>query len=166
MTIESIRQRVAAATPGPWDWTGNLRARWVELSTIHSGRLGVMRFDRWGMSGAQPVFLDPASRARGMGAVTNVKASDVPIFEVCPDATSPDDIRVYRHDIRGLRHPDATFIAHARTDVELLLAVAEAAARTVGRLYRENGGYGPTRDDLLAARADLEAALAAVEAGA
>lgn len=164
MTLESIRQRVAAATPGPWDWTGNLRTRWVELSTIHSGRLGVMRFDRWGMSGAQPVFLDPASRARGMGAVTTVKASDVPIFEVCPDATSPDDIRVYRHDIRGLRHPDAAFIAAARTDVELLLAVAEAAKAVKAqcddmcpRWYDEPCDCG---------MAALGAALAALEAAA
>lgn len=163
MTIESIRQRVAAATPGPWGWTGNLRLRWVELSTLHSGRLGVMRFDRWGMTGAQPVFLDPDSRARGTGAVTTVKASDVPIFEVCPDATSPDDIRVYRHDIRGLRHPDATFIAHARTDVELLLAVAEAAAELLRGLdgdYVSQGGAQDRASDV------LRDALAALEAGA
>lgn len=127
MSIESIKERADAATPGPWGWTGNLKLRWVELSTLHSGRLGVMRFDRWGMTGAQPVFLDTESRSRGMGAVTTVKASDVPIFEVCRDATSAADPRVYRQDILGLRHPDAAFIAHARQDIPLLIAVAEAA---------------------------------------
>lgn len=127
MSLSSIRSRVEAATPGPWGWTGNQKIRWIELSTLHSGRLGVMRFERWGMTGAQPVFLDPESRALGMGAVTNVKASDVPIFEVCRDATSADDPRVYRADIIGLRHPDAAFIAHARQDIPALLRVAEAA---------------------------------------
>jgi hypothetical protein len=127
VSLSSIRAREEAATPGPWGWTGNLKLRWIELSALHSGRLGVMRFERWGMTGAQPVFLDTESRSRGMGAVTTVKASDVPIFEVCRDAISAADPRVYRQDILGLRHPDAAFIAHARQDIPLLIAVAEAA---------------------------------------
>lgn len=158
MSLKTIKERADAATPGPWGWTGNLKLRWVELSTLHSGRLGVMRFDRWGMTGAQPVFLDPESRSLGMGAVTTVKASDVPIFEVCRDATSAADPRVYRQDILGLRHPDAAFIAHARQDIPALLRVAEAAARDMencagckaderGYCYRHNE-TGPTLRDL------------------
>lgn len=160
MSIQSIRERVAAATPGPWGWTGNLRTRWVELSTLHSGRLGVMRFERWGMSGAQPMFLDPDSRSRGIGAVTTVKASDVPIFEVCPDATSAADPRVYRQDILGLRHPDAAFIAAAARDVPALLAVAEAGREVISALVDEDSGAASTED----VDAALDALARAIEA--
>lgn len=160
MSIKSIRERVDAATPGPWGWTGNLRTRWVELSTLHSGRLGVMRFERWGMSGAQPMFLDPDSRSRGIGAVTTVKASDVPIFEVCPDATSAADPRVYRQDILGLRHPDAAFIAAAARDVPALLAVAEAGREVISALVDEDSGAASTED----VDAALDALARAIEA--
>lgn len=163
MSRESIRARDAAATPGRWEWTGDLRTRQVELTTMHSGMLGVMRFDRWGMSGAQPVFLDPESRKHGMGAVTTVRASDVPIFEVCREATSADDPRVYRTTIRGLRHPDAEFIARARSDVPLLLAVADAAAALQAALVDDESGMGSIAD-VEAARDALAVALAAVDA--
>lgn len=49
-------------------------------------------------------------------------ARDLPVFEVAPTATTRDDPRVYRADIIGIRHPDAEFIAHARQDVDDLLA--------------------------------------------
>lgn len=163
MSIKSIRDREKAATPGPWGWTGNLRLRWVELSTLHSGRLGVMRFVRWGMGGAQPIFLDPDSRAHGIGAVTTVKASDVPVFEVCRDATSADDPRVYRQDIIGIRHPDAAFIAAARRDVPALLLVAEAASEVISTLVDEDSGAAST-EDVDAALDALARALEALEA--
>jgi hypothetical protein len=163
MSRESIRKREAAATKGPWGWTGNLKTRWVELSTLHSGRLGVMRFERWGMTGAQPVFLDPDTVFPGtMLGSTRIKASDVPIFEVAPHATSADDIRVYRSDILGLRHPDATFMAAARTDVPLLLAVADAAAG----LVEHDLQYGDVYEVPVEALERLRAALAALDGAA
>ncbi|MFA7264940.1 MAG: hypothetical protein WC054_01395 [Candidatus Nanopelagicales bacterium] len=42
-------------------------------------------------------------------------------FEVAPEATDRSDPRVYRADIVGVRHPDAEFIAHSRSDIEFLL---------------------------------------------
>jgi hypothetical protein len=49
------------------------------------------------------------------------------VFEVAPGATDRADPRVYRADIAGIRHPDAEFIAAARSDVPRLLAAVEAA---------------------------------------
>lgn len=54
-----------------------------------------------------------------------VDARELAIFEVCPDATKRTDPRVYRADIVGVRHPDAEFIAHARQDVDDLLALVD-----------------------------------------
>lgn len=50
-------------------------------------------------------------------------ARELAVFEVCPDATSRTDSRVYRADIVGIRHPDAQFIAGARQDVDDLLTM-------------------------------------------
>lgn len=120
-TLDEIRDRHAAATPGPWRWAGNLDAHHMELTTVDRGMLYVMRFVRWGTQSAQPMF-----QPLPIGAHTAmVKATEVPIFEVAPDAVSRDDPRVYRGDLVGLRHPDADFIAHARSDVPHLLELVE-----------------------------------------
>jgi hypothetical protein len=50
------------------------------------------------------------------------EARSLAVYEVCPTATDREDPRVYRADIVSLRHPDAEFIAHARADVDALLA--------------------------------------------
>jgi hypothetical protein len=47
-------------------------------------------------------------------------------FEVAPGVTDRSNPRVYRADITGIRHPDAEFIEHARSDVPLLLAAVDA----------------------------------------
>lgn len=74
--------------------------------------------DTWGNPQTDPrmAFADP----KYMHALD---ARDLAIFEVCPEAISRDDARVYRADIIGVRHPDANFIAHSRQDVEDLLAL-------------------------------------------
>lgn len=136
--IDEIRGRLAAATPGPWGWFGNTDSRDVYLATRRFGRMTVMRFCRWGMSGAQPVFwvggeLNERDRIFGGRAV---RAADLARYEVCPDATSPDDPRVYRRDISGFRAPDAELIAHAPADIAILLAEIDrlrALAATVTR---------------------------------
>lgn len=51
-----------------------------------------------------------------------IDARTLAVFEVCPDATERNDQRVYRGDLVGIRNPDADFIAHARQDVDDLLA--------------------------------------------
>lgn len=63
-------------------------------------------------------FRDPETNIMGY-------ARDMAVYEVCPDATGRDDKRVYRADVVGLRHPDAEFIAHAREDVDALIAEVE-----------------------------------------
>lgn len=113
--IEAIRARADAATPGPWHWYGNTATKFLSLNTWKSGlgRCNVMDFARWGMHGARPRF-----------AVDDYMhdADEFAQWEVCHDAKTPGDPRLYRHDVDGIRHPDAEFIAHSRADVPALLA--------------------------------------------
>lgn len=110
--IEEIKARWDAAQKGPWGWFGAPGSEF-KLATKHSGRRYVMTFARMGMKGAQPMF-QPES---GM-----VPAKDLCIFEVCREAESADDPRVYRRDIVGFRAPDAVAIAAAPEDVSYLLS--------------------------------------------
>lgn len=135
--LAEIEARDQAATPGPWAWFGNTDVRDACLATPDRGRLYVMQFARWGMASAQPVFRDDAARQM-------VKASEVPVYEVAPKASSRDDPRVYRADISGFRNPDAEFIAHARQDVTDLLA-------EVGRLREQLSTITEQRDRLVVA---------------
>ena len=114
--FEEIKARADAATPGPWAWFGNTDVRDMRLSTVHSGRLTIMDFVRWGMSFAAPRF-----------AVDGIlhRADEFPIYAVCRTATSRKDQRVYRADIAGIRNPDAAFIANSRADVEWLIGEVE-----------------------------------------
>ena len=108
-------------TPGPWGWFGSPSTNFY-LATNHSGRQYVMAFDRMGMRSAQPVF-QPV-KGEGMR-----KASELCIFEVCRDATSAKDPRVYRRDVVGFRAPDAHLIAAAPCLYkELVKAKAELEA--------------------------------------
>jgi len=126
--LDAIRQRAADATPGPWMWDGNLDNNYFVLATAHSGIYTVMGCRRKGMQGAQFEFLDRApgtdwdKRSWIQRDITFESATNLAIFEVCPEATSADDPRVYRKDIIGFRSANATFIAHARQDVDDLLA--------------------------------------------
>lgn len=122
--ISAIRKRANAATPGPWRWRGNVDVRNIHLASVASGLNEVMDCARWGMQQARPRFANP-ERFRSDGRLVGSWMQDAEqfaIFQVCPDATSRDDPRVYRGDIIGLRHPDAEFIAAARQDIDDLLA--------------------------------------------
>lgn len=92
-------------TPGPWRWFGGPSHSFY-LATIDRGRQYVMGFRRMGMQSAQPIFRGP----RGQGMLL---ASELCIFEVCREATSKDDPRVYRDDIIGFRNADAELLAIA-----------------------------------------------------
>lgn len=105
---------------GRWFWTG-----WrgqgrsdVQLATARHGQRFVQIFARAGMQGGQPMFpnLSPADQWPLM-----TRAMDLACFEVCPEATSPDDPRVYRGTIRGLRNPVAEYMAAADADTVLEL---------------------------------------------
>lgn len=122
--LTEIRKRTEAAAPGPWHWAGNTDVRHVYLANWLPGlgRCVVMDFARWGMQGARPQFVTDLLYVDDVNALA--------VYEVAPAATSRDDPRVYRADIKGLRHPDAEFIANSRADVDFLLAaLAESEKR-------------------------------------
>ena len=115
-TIDEIRERLADVTPGPWEWRGNVDTHNVHLRGMGPGRPDIMSFRRSGMQGAKPFFCD----LRDRGMITD--GYKMAVFEVCRDASERSDPRVYRGHVVGFRHPDATFIASARQDVDDLLA--------------------------------------------
>ena len=53
-------------------------------------------------------------------------AQDLAVYEVCRDAISRDDPRVYRADIVGLRSANAALIASAPADIGTLVAAIDA----------------------------------------
>lgn len=104
--IESIRQRWAAATRGPWKWFGNTGCNSLYLATTHFGRRFVMQFARWGMRGAQPVF-----QVKKMDGGVMTDAKDLVEYEV-----------PYRKDISRINHPDAIALERSWEDIQALLA--------------------------------------------
>lgn len=127
--IEAIRQRADAAMPGPWAWHGNVENWTIRLASYNPprrfGESTVMDFVRWGMKRAVPRFQDERQWMRRAGD------DPMPVYDVCRDCTDRAHPRVYRGDFVELRHPDAQFIAHARQDVDDLLAyIAELEALT------------------------------------
>lgn len=127
--LDAIRARANAATPGPWGWFGNTDVHEMHLATKKFGRLLIMDIRRWGMQSARPRFAEgrtwtptPQEHLDFPTAGLMVDGDKRARYEVAPDATSRDDERVYRADITGIRNPDAEFIAHARQDIDDLLA--------------------------------------------
>jgi hypothetical protein len=57
--LDAIRDRWAAATPGPWHWVGYVRPHDLTLQTVGRGGLYVMQFRRKGMQSGEPWFQDP-----------------------------------------------------------------------------------------------------------
>jgi hypothetical protein len=102
--LDAVEAMADAASPGPWHWSGNTKTRVLSLCTWISGqgRTSVMDFTRWGMSSARPRFnVD----------MFMTDADELAVWEVCREATDPNDPRLYRHDVVDIRHPDAQFIA-------------------------------------------------------
>jgi hypothetical protein len=54
--VKRARASLVGVTEGPWQWFGNTKLNEVYLATKDRGRILVMDFVRWGMSGAQPRF--------------------------------------------------------------------------------------------------------------
>lgn len=127
MTIDEIRARAKAATPGPWQWFGNTKAKTCYLATTHSGRRFVLQFSRWGMQSAQPVFQVYGAPVGfpdrpDCGIMVSLKG----LVEHVPQMGPKFEVD-YRRDFYGIAHPDATFIASARQDVEDLLSAYDQA---------------------------------------
>lgn len=130
--LEAIRRRADSAIPGPWYWDGYVaNGGYINLCTAHSGIVTIMSCRRKGMQGAQFEFIDrdgdePWNKRSMVNRHTLFRsAEELAIFEVCPDATSVNDPRVYRTQVNGLRSANATFIAHARQDIDDLLALVD-----------------------------------------
>ena len=121
LDLDAIQARVDAATEGPWYWRGHQRGP-IYL-TPHTMRLPVvMGFRRLGMQSAQPEFvLDGLFKP----------ASELAVREV-----------PYRDDIIDIDHPDARFIARARTDIPALLAELRAARKVI-EACRQHAESGP-----------------------
>lgn len=140
LDLDAIKARRDAATPGPWGWFGNTDVHSMQLATRHFGRLVVMSFRRWGMQSAQPTFAtgrtwktSPQSMF-DFGHVGSMElASRLARYEVSPDAPDRTHPSVYRADLNGIKHPDAEFIAHARQDVDDLIAEVERLRALVHR---------------------------------
>lgn len=148
LSPESIAEHLARVTPGPWWWGGNTKFEDVDLSTRGKyGVTSVMRVlnvartpDDPRLEGLEDFTEEEAEELRQQFLIDEagcpmtdrqisfaidgcmVPAKDLAIYEVCPDATSRTDPRVYREDISGIRHPDAEFIAAAPQYVSYLLA--------------------------------------------
>ena len=100
---------------GRWGWYGQYKAPY--LSTRARGRQTVLA-------------LTAQSRIRTVeadGIATMATPVDVPVFEVCPEATSAADRRVYRKDIVGLRTPVADWLAEVDPETVAAL-IAEVLA--------------------------------------
>ena len=154
--VDEIRDRADRATAGPWSWFGNVDNDDVYLATVHNGRRFVLRtipVDRVAHEeSVDNLIVGGMSREEAIAHLTEdafgckiqdhhlaVQAdqhmrplTDFAIFEVCPDAETRDDRRVYRADFHQTRHPDAEFIAHARADIDFLLDEVERLRETAG----------------------------------
>lgn len=61
-------------------------------------------------------------------------AHEIARFEVCPEATSEDDQRVYRHDLDGFRSPVADYLA--AFDADTMLALLDELRMHRARAHR------------------------------
>lgn len=109
MDLDILERKARTATPGKWQWYGNTAMHEVYLSTVDRGRVFIMDFARWGMTGAQPRFqID--HRMVTCGEFGKQEHPMGPLFEV-----------PYRRAFVGIGHPDAQHIAANSPPVTLAL---------------------------------------------
>lgn len=135
---DQLRRLLAdtASLPGRWHWAGNAKHHAVTLSTWVPGygRVDVLSCRRAGMHGAEFRFCDPDS-------MMLQPVRELVQYEVCHAATSPDDPRVYRHDIDDVRHPDARLIVAAVNALPGLLDALDSAEAEIERLRAFRAEY-------------------------
>lgn len=103
--LAEIKDREAAAKPGPWGWEANTHTHSIRLRNIRSDT--ILDFVRWGMNGAQPrLNIDGVMR------------------EMVPLMQTPQPHNAWRKVAPD--HPDAAFIANSREDVPWLIRRVEA----------------------------------------
>lgn len=120
LNLEPIKARESAAQRGPWRWNLNLKSRQITLEACVSGFEVVMDFVRWGMGGARVRF-------QRRGLMENVEE----FAEIVPARAH------HSHWFQTLSHPDANFIAHARTDVPALIVEVERLRALLASLPSE-----------------------------
>lgn len=107
-----------AATPGPWWWRINTEVRQVYLFGKRLGGLGydaIMDFRRWGTQGAKVRF-NVDGLMEGVDTLVDVD---------------------HNHEARSINHPDAVFIALARTALPRYEKALAEAEREAERLKHE-----------------------------
>ncbi len=120
MDLEKTKKLCAEATAGPWRWEVRRNQHAVSLcGGTPRFDWSVMEFVRWGMGGAAPRFI--RAFPDGLKILERADFFAVPI----------EGREHHAHWLQALSHPDANFIAEART------ALPEAVAR-IEELEREN----------------------------
>jgi hypothetical protein len=121
--LAAMQERCDKATAGPWFWKVNLKSKECVLESHGRGGMleHVMDFVRWGMGGAKPRFLN---QEKCLMVDVDKLGCIIPKREHHSDWA------------QGVSHPDAAFIAHARTDMETLLT----AYRELAEENRELSG--------------------------
>lgn len=103
--LKEIDSVLAASTPGPWYWEGNLKIRSISIISMKSGHPTVMDFKRWGMNGAAPRFKRDGSMQR-------------------PDEGGMVKTRMeHTNDFYHINHPDARLIEKAPEYVSFLRSI-------------------------------------------
>jgi hypothetical protein len=133
---------------GRWRWIGRADGHTPNLSlaTREHGQMYVLQFERAGMTSGQPVFpVRPGDSTWSRMA----KAAEIPVFEVCRDATTRDDPRVYRTDVVSFRSPAAEWLAEMDPETVLVLLDELVKARwllgnLVDDLRRDPGEVDPS----------------------
>lgn len=140
--LTAARARHAAATRGPWRWSGSTRTRDVHLATTHSGHAFVLGFERWGFNGGQPsfqVYAKPEHHTEAPGSGLIYKLSELAEGDdKRPDL--PPKGPIFRHDAThrkcqggrgefyGIAHPDATLIERCWEDLRDAFAEVDRLA--------------------------------------
>lgn len=127
LAVAAVGTRCGNATEGPWMWQVNLASKHTELRSLRGLRATVLRPWRWGMQSATFQF------------VVNR------LMERVDDKGLTAKIPGQEHNAswnRTIDHPDADYIAHARTDLPLFLEAfldADKELETVAEAYRDAG---------------------------
>jgi hypothetical protein len=115
--LDAIRERCEKATPGPWMWDISTANKECTLATAHSGKYYVMGFARWGTQGACPTFQE---FEKYEGPVTGRESKGMSRADSLAKSLPGKEHHKGFDDY--IDHPDAIFIAHAKNDMEALLA--------------------------------------------
>jgi hypothetical protein len=154
--LDEIRGREQAATPGPWGWRGHI-SQTVELRALHSGGLRIITtmHPEPCIGGTEDLGLflhnNPCSTCRKAFTSRNWDepaqcekpenlntvwvwqpgsgrgGACVPVNQYAKAEVLQWSGHMYRDDVKDTTHPDAEFIACARTDMRRLLDAIDAA---------------------------------------